>query len=275
MTLGDTLLTRAQLLQVQHDLLDLQERRAQAALEALQADDTFQRTESQTDQRAADLVDLHVERDRLAARAQTLQADLERSQRAQAEEEAALRRRIDALQGERDRRVVRCDVAGRLVERAVAAGAVALAGQRLGAIDATSPDTHQRTALVYFALGDGAQLAPEMKARLTPRTVQRERFGGIWGEVTAVREWPVSAESAAHAVGNPSLARELTAGGKLIEVEIRLELDPDTPSGLRWTSGAGPDQPLDAGVVADAWVTVERRRPISYVIPLLREWTGL
>jgi HlyD family secretion protein len=85
----------------------------------------------------------------------------------------------------------------------------------------------------------------------------------------------VTTEAIATVVGNPDLARELAAGVSKIEVQAALAPAPETASGYRWTSGQGPDLRVSAGTSAALRVTVERRRPISYLIPALRDWSGL
>jgi HlyD family secretion protein len=55
---------------------------------------------------------------------------------------------------------------------------------------------------------------------------------------------------------------------------VTVELEPaDNPSGLRWSSGRGPDLPLENGTPARAKVEVERRPLVSFVLPFLR-WLG-
>jgi HlyD family secretion protein len=48
-----------------------------------------------------------------------------------------------------------------------------------------------------------------------------------------------------------------------------------TPSGYAWSNGKGPALTLSSGTVAEGDVTVETRRPISYVIPWLKKITAL
>jgi hypothetical protein len=48
----------------------------------------------------------------------------------------------------------------------------------------------------------------------------------------------------------------------------------DTPSGLRWSGGgSGPNLSLENGTPAKSEVVVERRSPVSFVLPFLR-WLG-
>jgi hypothetical protein len=54
-----------------------------------------------------------------------------------------------------------------------------------------------------------------------------------------------------------------------------LQRDPHTPSGYDWGGGTGPDLQLSAGTTTEVSVMVEDRQPISYVIPLLRDLSGI
>jgi HlyD family secretion protein len=46
-----------------------------------------------------------------------------------------------------------------------------------------------------------------------------------------------------------------------------------TPSGLRWSGGSGPNLQLENGTPAKSEVVVERRSPVSFLLPFLR-WLG-
>ena len=48
----------------------------------------------------------------------------------------------------------------------------------------------------------------------------------------------------------------------------------DTPSGYAWTTAKGPPDPLSPGTTLTATVTVERRRPITWMLPALRRLFG-
>ena len=63
--------------------------------------------------------------------------------------------------------------------------------------------------------------------------------------------------------------------GPLIEVKTTLKRDQSTISGYDWGGGPGPSMQLTAGTPTNVRVLVEERRPISYVIPILRDLTGV
>ena len=68
---------------------------------------------------------------------------------------------------------------------------------------------------------------------------------------------------------------DITQGSSVIQVVAMLQEDADAYTGFKWTSGKGPPGPLTAGTTASARATVEYRRPITFVIPILRRWTGI
>jgi HlyD family secretion protein len=63
--------------------------------------------------------------------------------------------------------------------------------------------------------------------------------------------------------------------GAYIEVTTQLETDPSTFSGYRWSSSRGPQLKMTSGVTTISRVSVESRAPITYLIPILRESSGV
>ena len=59
------------------------------------------------------------------------------------------------------------------------------------------------------------------------------------------------------------------------EVRARLAADPKAASGYRWSGGPGPPVKLSSGTTVHASVTIERRAPISLLLPLLKRQAGL
>lgn len=171
-------------------------------------------------------------------------------------------------------REIKADYAGRILEVTAAAGSVVTTGQRLAQLDSRGPDD-ELVALAYFTDKIGKQLAPGMSVRVSPSTVSQKRHGSIVGTITSVSDFPVTTDAVINYVGNTDVATRLTAGEHQIEVIARLQSAPDTPSGFGWTSADGPEVSITAGTTADVWVTYERRPPVSYVMPVLREWSGL
>jgi HlyD family secretion protein len=76
-------------------------------------------------------------------------------------------------------------------------------------------------------------------------------------------------------VANDALVRELL--GKDAKLEMRAELIPDaeTPSGYQWSSSSGPPFRIAGGTRVNVSVVVDRRPPITYVLPIIRSAIGV
>ncbi|MBK6659467.1 MAG: NHLP bacteriocin system secretion protein [Proteobacteria bacterium] len=164
--------------------------------------------------------------------------------------------------------------AGRILELNVGGGQFVDAGQRLGSM-ATEDHNARMEGIAYFAVERGKQVQKGMSLRITPRTVQRERFGSIEATVREVSAFPLTMDAVANTVGNTEVAQELTEGRSMIQVMADLGTDQQAPSGYKWTSGRGPADPVTSGTTAEVRVAVEFRRPLSFLIPLLKKWTGV
>lgn len=125
--------------------------------------------------------------------------------------------------------------------------------------------------LGFFPIGQGLKVAPGMDIRVTPSNVERQRYGSIMGKVTEVSPFPVTGEGVANVVGSTDIAKSLVERGGTILVVADLERDEENFSGFKWTS-KGPDLRFSAGTTTQCRITVEERRPITFVIPLLRKW---
>lgn len=186
-----------------------------------------------------------------------------------------VRRTIARLELEVDRQgKVVSEHSGRVLEITATVGQVLAPGARIGTIieeDQSSP----LVCLAYFTVKDGKRIGPQMRARVAPDPVQRERFGSLVGSVASVTPFPISKEAAVNTIGNSEVARSLTGQDRQMEMLAHLEMDPATASGYRWTSSRGPDAKMSAGTTATIQVAVEYRAPVTFVLPFLREWSGL
>ena len=169
---------------------------------------------------------------------------------------------------------IRCEHQGRVVEVAAVAGQVLNIGARIATIQID--DTAQTlVAVSYMRVADGKKIQPGMVVQVTPDSVERLRFGGVVGVIESVSNLPVTREAALLLVGSAATVDLLMPGGPFIQVIAKLQTDPSTFSGYRWSSSAGPPMKLSAGVTARARVTVEGRAPITYLLPFLRSLSGI
>ncbi len=185
------------------------------------------------------------------------------------------------LQLKRDSQIVSSRT-GELIELAVQPGQRLEPGTAIGSIAPcasaeTLPCEASDTDLVgvvFLPVSEGKKVRQGMKVQITPSSVKREEFGGIVGRVERVSEFPVTQQGAANLAGLPEVLPEVMQQGAYLAVFVKLERD-TTASGYRWSSSTGPQQAITQGITASARIRVEERAPISYVLPILKSWTGL
>jgi HlyD family secretion protein len=165
---------------------------------------------------------------------------------------------------------------GRILEITVTPGQVVDRGTRLASIDAETPSS-KLVSVTYFPVADGKKIQAGMTIQITPQTVKRERFGGIVGTVNSISRFPITKQAAASEVGNPEVVEGLVSEKQagLMQVFSDLELDSQTFSGYKWSSSTGPHLKISPGTTTVVRVKVEERAPITFVLPILREFSGI
>jgi HlyD family secretion protein len=163
---------------------------------------------------------------------------------------------------------------GRLLELTVQAGQMLQPGLRLGSLEVEDASS-TLVGVSYFPIKAGKKIQPGMTIHVTPDTVERERFGSLLGKVTSVSTFPATREGIASLVGNSEVVTTLAAQGPVIEVAAALSPDPSTISGYQWSSSAGPAARITSGTTTMGRVVLEQRAPMTYILPILREASGL
>lgn len=163
---------------------------------------------------------------------------------------------------------------GRLLELTVHVGQMLQPGLRLGSLEVEDA-TSTLVGVSYFPIKAGKKIQPGMTIHVTPDTVERERFGSLLGRVITVSTFPVTREGIASQVGNAEMVATLAAQGPVIEVAAALFPDPSTVSGYQWSSSAGPAARITSGTTTTGRVVLEQRAPVTYLLPILREASGL
>lgn len=164
---------------------------------------------------------------------------------------------------------------GRVLEVMVEPGNLVREGMPVIRLDLVGRAVKDLEAVVYVSSIDGKRVKPGMEVHIAPTTVKQEEFGFMVGDVTYVSDFPATSQGMMRVLKNAQLVETLSGGGAPFEVYADLRLDPGTVSGFRWSSSDGPPMDIQTGTVCRISITVEMRRPIELVIPILREWTGV
>jgi HlyD family secretion protein len=161
--------------------------------------------------------------------------------------------------------------AGEVIEVKAQAGNFVAAGAPLVTIQ---PIRKEVEALVYIPAERAKEIAPGMEVRISPTTMKREEFGHIKAKVLFVAEFPSSEAALMRSLQNETLVKALARYGAATEVRAELERDPSTPTGFRWSSSKGPWASISAGTLCTADVTTRRQKPVSLILPILRNKLG-
>lgn len=161
-------------------------------------------------------------------------------------------------------------VEGRVVEVRAIQGERVTAGRPVVIIERTT-EGQELEALLYFDSHVGKGLKPGMSIELVPSVVRKERTGVLIGKVKAVEQYPSTRLGMMGALRNEQLVDAFiqAAGGAPIAVRAELVRDKATPSGYRWSSGAGPEVILTSGTRCEGAVITRTHRPIALVFPAL------
>ena len=172
--------------------------------------------------------------------------------------------------------IIRAPVSGCVVDRGIHAGEVVQSGSTLFTIQ-NQTDTKNLESLAFFPARDGKRLEIGQRVRVSPTTTKQQRHGGIEGEITKINVLPIRDDAAIKRLGMKSLLESVRGpqSAPLIEVSTSLQRDPNTISGYDWGGSEGPNIQITTGTTTNVRVLVEERRPISYVIPILRDLTGI
>jgi len=162
---------------------------------------------------------------------------------------------------------------GTIVEMMAMQGDAVKNGQTIASIE-----FNQRIlqAMIYLPPASYAKLLrPGMTAQISPADAKKERYGYLLGKVSAVSKYPATEAGMMSWLSNQALVRQLSGNGAPIAVLVEFIPDHSTLSGYQWSSEAGKTMQVTSGTACSGSFIVENIHPISLVIPLLRETTGI
>jgi HlyD family secretion protein len=221
------------------------------------------------------IAELKLQRVQLEVKATQLDQETAQNRATRVAIQAEQKEKVNRLTTQlREDGVVASPYAGRVVDVAVLPGQLTAPAGRIATVDVAKvgEGEPELTHLAYFPIAAGKRIEVGMEVQVTPTTLQRERYGSIVGVVKRVSAFPISPEAVGTIVGNAEIVHELSPAGAMIEVEVELRRG-NTPSGFVWTS-SGSRSPLTAGTTTRTRVVVNRRAPISYLIPGTRALLG-
>lgn len=162
---------------------------------------------------------------------------------------------------------------GTVIEILAENGEAVKEGQPIISIEAE----HKRREVVTYLPSSGIakSIKPGMEAHISPVTHKKEQYGYLIGKVLTVSKFPATEEGMMVLLNNTALVRELSKNGPPTAVAIEFVVDEKTRSGYKWSSKAGDAIEVRSGTLCSATFIIEEKRPISLIIPLLKEVIGV
>ncbi len=163
---------------------------------------------------------------------------------------------------------------GRVVEIKAGVGTLVAQGSSVINVELADGNSNQLQAMVYVNAAQGKRVAPRMEAQIVPTTIKREEHGFLRAVVNYVAEYPSTTQSMMLLLQNENLVRDLA--GTTPPLAIRAELKrAENFSGYQWSSAAGAPVKIASGTLCHAEIVVQTQRPLSLVIPILRQSLGV
>jgi multidrug efflux pump subunit AcrA (membrane-fusion protein) len=148
---------------------------------------------------------------------------------------------------------VRAAVNGRLEHVAATPGGYVAAGTQLATI---VPDGAPLTAVVFVELADAEQVVPGLRVELRQAASRTQDADTLLGRVATVGTQPVTTDEL-RLVAGTERGERLAAAGELLRVDVRLDRDAETPTGLAWTGGGDGPARLDIGTPVTATIVLK------------------
>jgi multidrug efflux pump subunit AcrA (membrane-fusion protein) len=152
---------------------------------------------------------------------------------------------------------------GKVLELRTAEGRVLEPGAEVVAITA-EPGEKPTGAYLFVEQDVAAGVAPGMRVDVDVSSAPSQEFGVVRGTVESVSGAPISPQEMDVLLSNDALVEQFTEAGAPILATVELDRA-DTPSGLRWSNGEGPDFPLTPGTIVAADVQ-QGEQPVLDVI---------
>ena len=131
----------------------------------------------------------------------------------------------------------------------------------------------------FLSQAAAQQVRPGMKVLATPTGMSQAQYGGLVARVKNVEVLPASLTEIRQSLGSEGEANEISnLIPEPILITIQLEEDPtnnDTnKEGLKWSSAGRIPYPVREGDLLSLQITTQTVRPISLLIPWLRQFSG-
>jgi HlyD family secretion protein len=141
---------------------------------------------------------------------------------------------------------------------------------------ATLEDASATVQVIAFVNADvGKRIKSGMPTEVSPTDVKREEYGFMLASVSERGEFAASDAYIQSRMRNEAITKKLTGQGTVVEVRAALKPTDATMSGFEWSTKDGPPFKIGGGTLVSINIVVERKAPITLVMPFLRKTFGV
>lgn len=161
---------------------------------------------------------------------------------------------------------------GRVIELVIDSGTFINKGEPVIRLEQVGKHLKNFEATLFFSPANGKNIQRGMIAHISPSTFKPEKFGYMLGLVTGTSKFPTSSEAMMRILHNQVLVQELVSHGAPMIIDATLIPDPDTYSGIKWSTSTGPQAKIHSGTLCTGKITISQEPPINLVIPLFKKY---
>ena len=183
----------------------------------------------------------------------------------------AITKEIDKLVSRLDKTKIVANVEGEVMRVNATENHVVQVGQEVATLIEKGSNVNNGTVIFYLSINEGKALIPGMEVKIYPTIYNRQEYGHMKGIISEVSDYAVSTGEIEKHLGSPELVNQLAQSGALIQVESNIIRDENSLSGYYWSSKKGQNVYIDEGTMCEVSVVIEENKPISLVIPILKE----
>ena len=120
--------------------------------------------------------------------------------------------------------------------------------------------------ICFPSISVGKGISAGMQASIYPTTVSQDDYGNMTGKVTYTDEYVTTYEEIYELLGDESLSRAFYANAPVVCVICRIDGNPDSVNGFKWTTKTGESLEIKDGTVMNAYITLEKTRASSFLL---------
>ena len=139
-----------------------------------------------------------------------------------------------------------------------------------------SPNNAEGLKGAFLVSGDDAgKIKVGDRALISPSSAPPQRFGYVQGVVKLISPYPSNTSAVARYVGSETLAEGIFTSQES-KIPLLVVVEPQYKNNrLVWVGSKGPEWKIRSGILADVKIIYKERLPISYVLPWIKNVTGL